>query len=235
MEVWSASPLGEDVVDDAADLVADAFLESPAYKYILHGVAGHARAPPARARRERDRVVLRMLFRANLRVHAGDRIFSGAFAPHEHARRLVCFFMLRPSSVAPPKIWRELWLALQIVWYGGVGTLWRLIRVKNWFESTQKQVVRGYPGASRGGPYLTLERMVVRPELQGQGVGSRCLAAALQEADALQLPVFLATQEERNVEFYSRLGFRVALAEPVPLDIGGYPNFFMVRDHSQDR
>ena len=46
------------------------------------------------------------------------------------------------------------------------------------------------------------------PSRQGQGIGTRALTAALKETDELGVPVFLCTQEERNVTFYRRLGFR---------------------------
>jgi len=58
--------------------------------------------------------------------------------------------------------------------------------------------------------FLQLERMVVAPERQGQGIGSEALKIGLREtADARHLRVVLGTQEERNVVFYKRAGFQM--------------------------
>ena len=46
-------------------------------------------------------------------------------------------------------------------------------------------------------------------------------------ADAKGLPVVLTTQEARNVRFYRRLGFEVALEEEFP---PGITNTIMVRE-----
>ena len=53
--------------------------------------------------------------------------------------------------------------------------------------------------------YYCLQRMIVHKEMQGKGVGSKYLGSALKKADEEQVPVFLTTQEARNVTFYSRL------------------------------
>lgn len=61
---------------------------------------------------------------------------------------------------------------------------------------------------------LTLERMVVHPSQQGKGLGRKHLGSALA-AEAHHLPVFLTTQEERNTNFYSKLGFKVMSTQHV--------------------
>ena len=72
----------------------------------------------------------------------------------------------------------------------------------------------GGGGAVAAAPeFCTLERMVVRPGLQGRGVGSQCLGQALGRASAAGLGVVLSTQEARNAEFYSRLGFKAVREE----------------------
>ena len=60
-----------------------------------------------------------------------------------------------------------------------------------------------------GGGCFTLERMVVLPEHQGRGLGSRCLGVALETASSAGLPTLLSTQLEVNVRFYGKLGFEV--------------------------
>jgi GNAT superfamily N-acetyltransferase len=53
--------------------------------------------------------------------------------------------------------------------------------------------------------HFELQRMIVNPNYQGQGLGSLLLQQALDEEDKKDTPVFLTTQAERNVTFYSRL------------------------------
>eukprot|EP00729_Bicosta_minor_P020345 gene20345-15678_t len=84
--------------------------------------------------------------------------------------------------------------------------------------------------ATLDNPFSVRPLMVVKPEHQGKRLGSTCLAAEL-EALGPGTPVLLATQEEKNVRFYSRLGFRVHSEE----DFVGADNrtvvhnWFMVR------
>ena len=54
-----------------------------------------------------------------------------------------------------------------------------------------------------------LELLAVRPDRQGQGVGSALLGATLPEVDAAGLPAFLVTSNARNVPLYERFGFVV--------------------------
>ena len=74
-------------------------------------------------------------------------------------------------------------------------------------------------------PMYKLERMVVHPDVQNQGIGAHALSLALDEADEAGLPVILGTQEERNVQFYKRMGFD-SVGE---YDIGGIKHWEMVR------
>ena len=70
----------------------------------------------------------------------------------------------------------------------------------------KKRVARDLPD-DRETVYL--ERMIISPKLQGQGVGTKHLAAALDKVAASGRVCVLATQEARNVVFYERLGFRI--------------------------
>ena len=100
-----------------------------------------------------------------------------------------------------------------------------MLRVKKQYESAI--------GALKAKHGLTqacmLERMAVLPALQGKGVGTLALRQALAECDAAGWPCLLATNEQRNVKFYERLGF--AVIEEDELDIFGHAlhEWWMVR------
>ena len=70
--------------------------------------------------------------------------------------------------------------------------------------------------------YIMLQRMVVVPQLQGQGVGSRALRSILSSESSNPTAggssrsttsawprIYLDTQEESNVRFYEKLGWAV--------------------------
>ena len=79
----------------------------------------------------------------------------------------------------------------------------------------------------RGDRYWHLFILGVAPDHQSQGVGGRLIRPVLAEADAAGERCYLETLEERNLSFYSRLGFAVGeeVAQP------GLPTFWtMVRE-----
>jgi GNAT superfamily N-acetyltransferase len=78
-----------------------------------------------------------------------------------------------------------------------------------------------------GDRYWHLFILGVAPDHQGQGVGRRLVTPVLAAADAAGERCYLETLEERNLPFYSRLGFAVGeeVAQP------GLPRFWaMVRE-----
>ena len=74
-------------------------------------------------------------------------------------------------------------------------------------------------------PHWFLDVLAVRPDRQGQGLGSALVNAGLAEADRAHAPAFLATSNPRNVPLYQRLGFVVH----EELDIGPVHVWAMLR------
>ncbi|MBI5106204.1 MAG: GNAT family N-acetyltransferase [Solirubrobacterales bacterium] len=72
-------------------------------------------------------------------------------------------------------------------------------------------------------PHWFLASVGVRPERQGQGLGTAVLAPVL---DVLDVPAALETSTPGNVGFYARLGFAVRAEAAVP---GGPRVWFLVR------
>lgn len=58
-------------------------------------------------------------------------------------------------------------------------------------------------------PHWYLSAIGVTPEHQGEGLGSTLVRAGLARAHHDNVPVYLETETERNVMFYSHLGFEV--------------------------
>lgn len=64
---------------------------------------------------------------------------------------------------------------------------------------------------------------------QGRGVGKMLANYLVGEADRINLPIYLETQERSNVDWYKRLGCRI-LREGLALYPGGPPTWTMWRD-----
>lgn len=114
---------------------------------------------------------------------------------------LDCFFMLVPNDAAHFSLCEKInGGLLELPFYYGYSSMQRLLKVSDFADDTEKELMAEYPR------FLCVQRMVVTPSKQGQGIGSRCLKKALEEvADREQLPVVLGTQDPRNVIYYSRL------------------------------
>jgi ribosomal protein S18 acetylase RimI-like enzyme len=68
-------------------------------------------------------------------------------------------------------------------------------------------------------PHWYLAQLGVEPTQQRQGIASRLLQPMLAHLDAQELPCYLETENEANVAFYERCGFRV-VAEDAGLPAG---------------
>ena len=79
------------------------------------------------------------------------------------------------------------------------------------------------------GPYIFLFIMAVSQEFQGKGFGGKFLRAIIEKSEIEKKPIYLETQNEKNVKLYEHFGFHVVkkinLPDPVNL-----PMWLMVRD-----
>ena len=78
-------------------------------------------------------------------------------------------------------------------------------------------------------PYIYLFTIGVSQEFQGKGFGGKLLRAVIEKADTERKPMYLETQNEKNVSLYEKYGFYVVkkIDLPDPLNL---PMFLMVRD-----
>lgn len=75
-------------------------------------------------------------------------------------------------------------------------------------------------------PHWHIGPIGVRPDLQGQSIGSTLLGSFLDEVDAAASAAYLETDVDRNVTLYERFGFKVIGRT----DINGVDNRFLWRD-----
>ncbi len=65
-------------------------------------------------------------------------------------------------------------------------------------------------------PHFYLAALGVRPEKQGQGLGSRLLEPVLRICDTDGIGAYLESSKESNIAFYGRHGFRVTKVLRMP-------------------
>jgi len=198
--------LAPERIEDAAALTAAAFAGRP---NVWRAVCGAATPTDAQQH------FLSWLFARNMWLRQESGCNRGVMVDGE----LVCSFMLVPPEM-PDVSFCDMVRAglLKLPLLFGLGRLKRLLRAK----SLEEGELKGMGG-------FRLERMVVSPSMQGRGIGSRALRVAIQEADAASRPVVLSTNEERNVTFYSRLGFEVVRSTTRDIDGESYRVWTMAR------
>ena len=100
----------------------------------------------------------------------------------------------------------------------------RLLALKSVYEALEQRCAGGQP-------YWHVHMMAVLPELQGKGVGSALLDAALAPCARTPAPIVLTTHQAINVRFYLRAGFRVTHEErAAPAGSAPYTVWCMRRD-----
>jgi ribosomal protein S18 acetylase RimI-like enzyme len=73
-----------------------------------------------------------------------------------------------------------------------------------------------------------LELLGVTAAQRRSGVGAALVSKLLAVADVEGLPTYLETSEERNIQFYSRLGFRILRRGVDP--VGNIPYWTLIRE-----
>ena len=118
--------------------------------------------------------------------------------------------------------------------------LWRIIRSGAFFlsmkiSSVAKKMTPIYKLIEEAkenldiGPYIHLFIMGVSQEFHGKGFGGKLLRALVEKAEIERKPMYLETQNEKNVSLYEKYGFYVVkeINLPDPINL---PMWLMVRD-----
>ena len=151
-----------------------------------------------------------LLMRAVLGRRPGE-VHLGAF----HGRAVVGFVAATPSPGCQPSPVEMARMLPSLVPLGPVS----LARVLAW----QREWGRHHPAAA----HLHIGPLAVHPAWRGRGVGRRLLNKVITSHDptASDLPAYLETDREVNVDFYRAAGFTLT-SEGAVL---GQPNWFMER------
>jgi GNAT superfamily N-acetyltransferase len=93
-----------------------------------------------------------------------------------------------------------------------LAALWQTVSFAPAIGRRAPEVLRGLRAVEArhpAKPHWYLAVLGTEPERQGEGNGSALIQPALHECDRLEVPAYLETARERNVDFYTRHGFRV--------------------------
>ncbi|NMB68552.1 MAG: GNAT family N-acetyltransferase [Chloroflexi bacterium] len=168
-------------IPPAAGLLARAFFSDPLF--------GHFFPDPAARLNQLEALFAFRLRNALEDAYAPSPALEGLALwelPREHASRL--------NPVALP---RALSLALKAGWQ----PLQRMIRFQRWSLALRDTLIRD--------PYVYLDTLAVAPAFQRQGFARQLLMPVLKMADDLGVPVYLETQNRRNLDIYTHFGFTV--------------------------
>ncbi len=119
-------------------------------------------------------------------------------------------------------------------------TTWRILRSGGFFIGLKLASLRKIMEASSKAieeakkdldidPYIFLFIMAVSQEFQGKGFGGKFLRAVIEKSEIERKPIYLETQNEKNVSLYEHFGFHVVKKINMP-DPVNLPMWLMVRD-----
>ncbi|CAJ1966755.1 unnamed protein product [Cylindrotheca closterium] len=201
--------LGPEYIEECAQVMANAFSDAAIYRYIFRGT------------QESRRAALEWLFVRNIRIVLDKcpQALRGVLNNEKNSNQVVCCFMWVPQEHQDASLGEMLWHGLlQMPIRFGMDSVKRMLHVMDNLKSPSKeytsQMMNDESGQNNNNIVkegsIQLQRMVVRPDCQGQGLGTKALMAAIVEESAKgKLNLHLETQSPRNVTFYERLGYKV--------------------------
>jgi ribosomal protein S18 acetylase RimI-like enzyme len=191
---WEVSDLGADQLPRASEMLGRAFQNDPALRFLVPEGARRARLAPS--------------------LLGGMARYCWLYGEVYATRGLegiACW--LPPGEPLPGFSPRALVRVSRAGLLADVPRLgWEgLGRLLRWTRYTDELHPRLAPG-----PHWYLWLLGVEPSQQGTGVGTALLRPALARADGEGVPCYLETQNERNLRFYRKQGFRVVSDGEVP-------------------
>ena len=196
----TVEPLTEEHHGAAATVLADAFIDDPAWV-----------AAGPRSRRSRWKYIRRTGLGS---IRAAARWCGPSWCVVEDGAPVAVCTGAAPGLWPPPSLRTTLLLAPGPV-LAGPAPLYRSLAIDRIAE-------REHPAYE----HFYVWMLAVDPAHQRKGLGRRLLSRALAEADAAEVPAYLWTGNPANLPYYGSFGFDVVGEVTIPGDV---PNWFMER------
>ena len=173
----------------ASEVMGEAFLNDPMWKYLV----------PDEARRAR-------VVSLSMNILVRYSLLYGEIYTTPALDGVACWL---PPGETTPIFSRLVRIGirsapLQLGWTG----FRRYIAIENYCGEVHKRIVSGM--------HRYLWGLGVKPSRQGLGIGGLLMQPVLARADADHLPCYLETTNEKNVPFYEKHGFKVVSDAEVP-------------------
>ena len=177
--------------DRAVAVLVDAFEHDPVYTYTFPDVEDRRRS-------------LALLWDALLRYS----LVYGTIYTTPAVEGIACWL---PPGNTEVTMWRNFRTGMpfpRAVAKFGEAPRQRMLELLRHTDDVRRRTIRE--------PYWYLWVLGVAPAAQGQGIGSRLLAPALEQADRAGVSCYLETETEYNVAFYRKRGFVVSTQKKLP-------------------
>jgi GNAT superfamily N-acetyltransferase len=176
-------------IDRAVDVLAAAFTEDPAVRWLL---------PDPATRQVGGRVLLRIWVRYAIlegTAWCTEGLEGVALRRAPGRADLRLFTLLRAGILLVP-------LML------GLGATWRLLRTGWEMDRRHRRAVTG--------PHWTCWMIGVDPRYRGMGLGGALMRHTFAQADAADLPCYLETTHPKALQVHLHHGFEVVANAPLP-------------------
>ena len=194
--------LGPEYIEECAGVMAEAFSDSPVYRFIFRGTLDFRK------------VALEWVFVRNIRLVLA-KCPTALRGILNESNEVICCFMWVPHEYQNVSLGEMIWHGLlKMPIRFGLDSVKRMLQAMEDVEGpsqqhNSQQNENGHDKVNKKGS-IQLQRMVVRPDCQGQGLGTKALKAVMAEESAKgNVNLHLDTQLPRNVAFYERLGYKV--------------------------
>jgi len=209
------------------EILTDAFHDNSVLRTMLH---------PIRDDPELCTAFRRFIYERRLGLWHEHSWTILATEPASNQRNVIGHIMIQPpgaNNMALGLVKLITMGFLKLPFLFGMQVAMRTQAVLSKFKEVQDEVLSAHNEAVAGG-MMIVEAFAMAPKTQGKGIGGRVMGAVMQSLvdKAGGLPVFLMTQEESNVRFYERHGFRVLDRRRVEIGDGdgdGFGNWIMLR------
>ena len=175
--------LTPDYIDKACKVAGRAFQNDPVIKLTY---------PNEKERKQKAQYFFEMVYRYGIK-------YGEVYATSNNLEGISVW-------IPPNRVFASIWDmikcgALRVLRKSGLKAMKRGMPVMKYMESAHKRLVKF--------DHWYLQELMVKPEEQGKGYGSLLLKTMFKKIDSEGLPIYVDTNNEKNIPFYQKHGFEI--------------------------